>query len=601
MNTSSKLITLCLGTYSLIKKLEQFSFVQELIKAGNMETLRFTSRIEELEEVLINLKSGKYSYVIMDITKNILFMLVNGNYMRIFDELLKEISKIPNIILLNGKQIKASAREMLRDENTSKYIFYNDFLIHKSSINQLFRSFDGQIPLYDFKKAYIKGLIFKSNDMRYYEKTERLLTLCKDSTDYQLIKKSIGLQVFYCEKEAQYQLASLIPDTIAHTYLQSNISTDNLELLDNDPSLWKDLIKYYLTYVYSSENEKKDSIDDSIPSKYSSLLDTALWNVYMKIFGLDPSLFCTKASGFFEEIITRINSTPGFRVINYAKGDDWNAFINVFIEEIYKPSLTKFVLNDSIIIDEFERFFIIFQKYLSKVRKINIVYEKTTTSAGTIFELKVKDINNEKGLSLYEEYDSFVELMDLVISDSAKAAEILNNSNLTISQAEQLLSYFKIESMRLANDIKHRFETERLSLFQNLETQALEYTIDNERIISDNTGSGSTNQAALITNPTKVLNQQNFYGPVTIEKQIYGDYNYTDSESKLIKIFNTIAGGKDIKDCFDILRNPETDPPKKVKMRDKIKTWIVKNKDLIETTGTSIKTLVEIINACIPK
>lgn len=133
----------------------------------------------------------------------------------------------------------------------------------------------------------------------------------------------------------------------------------------------------------------------------------------------------------------------------------------------------RYVIEGEDFVDEFEELVFLFQEYVSKVRGIDISFEKNNTSDGVVFTISSRDkrLVKENFSRMLEEFTTF---MTFCGNEEERARRTLSDYGLDEEKIDYYISRFKIRTLRILNDCRHEYERKMLNNRQETENEALE-------------------------------------------------------------------------------------------------------------------------------
>jgi len=274
----------------------------------------------------------------------------------------------------------------------------------------------------------------------------------------------------------------------------------------------------------------------------------------------------------------------GATIVPYKKRINLTTSIQDYLDTLENGILLRlYVPNKQYQEEQLAGFLRLLENYLQNVEKLSFSVDVRKTEHGHIYEFKSKnDIQSANDLN--EALTRFEAFMDLCQSDTDRARQILENTSLSQSDVEYILSKYIREYKRLKMDIRHEYEQKILALEQRLESDILEGEIVNaEELVPPD-------------NPSALISLPNNLGSVnlTIGQIFYGDINYTPEDRRLIELFEKYAEKLEtvsLKSSLDELKDESSQKEKRQTGKQKIAGFLYKIAPMI---GESlVKVLVE--------
>lgn len=276
--------------------------------------------------------------------------------------------------------------------------------------------------------------------------------------------------------------------------------------------------------------------------------------------------------------------SSGATIIPYKKRINLTTAIQDYLDNLENGILLRlYVPNKQYQEEQLASFLRLLENYLQTVEKISFSIDVRKTEHGHIYEFKSKkDIQTADDLN--KALARFEEFMELCQNDIKKARQMLENTLLTQSDVEHLLSRYIREYRRLKMDIRHEYEQKILALKQRLESDILEGECINNY------------ELALPGNPAALLSIPNNLGGVNVSigQIFYGDIHYNQEDRLLIEFFEKYAEKLDkvgLKSSLSELNDESAQKEKRQTAKQKIAGFLYK---ILPIIGEStVKVLIE--------
>lgn len=228
----------------------------------------------------------------------------------------------------------------------------------------------------------------------------------------------------------------------------------------------------------------------------------------------------------------------------------------------------------------------LFQEYVSKVRGIEISFEKSITSEGVVFTITSRDkrLVKENFSSMLEEFTTF---MTLCGKEEDIAKRTLSNYGLDEEKIDYYISRFRIRSLLILNDCRHEYEIKMLKNRQATENEALE-----ERFCQFKENVHANNIP-----PELPLECKENYGVInyvfnSTGTVIDGDINYNKADQELLSCLKRYADNyEELVHEFNMLKNQTTPAAKKQTAFTKIKQFL--SDHAVEIGEATIRVLLD--------
>lgn len=227
----------------------------------------------------------------------------------------------------------------------------------------------------------------------------------------------------------------------------------------------------------------------------------------------------------------------------------------------------RYILDGQEYADEFEELIFVFQEYVTKIRGIDISFEKNNTENGVIYSISSKDKKLVKNnfSSMVEDFMLFMSLCD---KEEARARDIISSYDIDDEKKEQYLSLFKKKTRRILTDFRHEAERKVLECRQELEDAAQEgYPLDLSYY--SNPLVKGLSPASRADYGTYV----NIWYPSA--PVLLGENTYNEQDKQLIELINKYsAENKELVDELDLLKVRSMDQKQKESAYSKLKQFL---------------------------
>lgn len=182
-----------------------------------------------------------------------------------------------------------------------------------------------------------------------------------------------------------------------------------------------------------------------------------------------------------EEQRLRVNAMlaeRGLRVTPYRKNAEVTTLASAFIAQVEHGLLFRvYIPAHRLWASETDRMLVLFRDYLSNVGHRNVTLNQRRTAQGIIYEFFSAESDGQgptPSVGLAVEFSEFSRLLDLCLTDTSKAEQLLRDKRVDPREIEAVLSRFSKEAKRLQVDLRQERERKVLSIRHRLEAELSE-------------------------------------------------------------------------------------------------------------------------------
>lgn len=262
--------------------------------------------------------------------------------------------------------------------------------------------------------------------------------------------------------------------------------------------------------------------------------------------------------------------------------------VRTFFYEQHTFSLyKKYIYKDQMLSQELEKFLGLFQEYIKRVKKLNIIFEEKKTQFGTIYEFKTVDEKIDKFTfsDLVEEFSGFMDICD---TDLENTINFLRNCDLESKEIEEIIFRYRKEAQRLKLDIKQEYERKKLQLKQAIEVAALEE--------KEKSTTMSLLNAENVNKPSIVFNFDISHLGDEIKNKIYtktvfGDIRFNEADIQLKELIEKFSDKtEELVDELNILKDLSADESSRQNSMQKLKSFLSRHAQKIGDIGYTLLT-----------
>ncbi len=419
----------------------------------------------------------------------------------------------------------------------------------------------------------------------------------------------------------------LLINAINHEGVVSSLRTAGKtyaqKMLQSRPSNWREIlnlvkspnIKVVLakftpeSYKFFAKAEYKDiglSLLEEISKKphrifiYEYLLDpegndTESEYDFYSSRGITPEVI-----DFTNKLLTSSNVS----IFPYLKKSEVTISAQAFLEEVDDGLLFRIYLPiGRLWEDEVNRLLHLFKGYLDKVAGETIRLDQNNTNNGVIYAFYSNSTERPREFS--EHFADFSHLLNLCVTDSKAAQEILNSQNVQSSEITNIITRFGKEAKRIQVDLRQSRESKLLSIRHRMESELVDVIEDsslesiqaivNATVPQVNGVSVPLLPFCNIEHSAKQININ--IQPQIIEKvegivaqEINGNIYYSPEEKKILNLIEE-HGGKDktlLETDLNEIKDSSAPKPGRVVAKQRLKKFMIGLGDKATTLGIGV-------------
>ncbi len=281
----------------------------------------------------------------------------------------------------------------------------------------------------------------------------------------------------------------------------------------------------------------------------------------------------------------------------YKRSAEVTVMAQTFLAETEHNLLFRtYVPNSRLWSNETDKLLQLFRDYLEKISGLSVRFDQTRTNKGVIYEIYSSE--SEQSSNIDFEFSEFTKFMDLCVTDSAVAENVLRNKAMPKKDIMGILSRYSKEAKRLSVDLKHELEQKVLSIRQRLESElvdkshgvtdwdAIGQLVDmavpqlssTQSITSIDLGAPMITGFSPAHNLTINMNPQ-FVETVhgVIAQEITGNQHIAPETQQLLEIIQTYGGKNADKLASSVYELEDTGVPKeqRLKMKQRLKSFLI--------------------------